>query len=352
MLKKREETILFYVNVKDISIVNDISFYEQDIRTLRENGYNVIITNKYRDVFFQKYDFLFIWWWSYALIPLCWAKIFSIKTIVTGAFHYDTPLMPGTDYVRRSYIFKLLVKGALKLADANIFVSKYEYDDVINNLPVNNPLLVHHGIDIDKYKPNPSGNVIQISEKRNDRTYNVLIISWIEKNNIIRKCVRESVMAVDMLINEGYNINLYIAGRKGNGYEEFYNDISKLPSFNSIHFLGHITEESKIELLSKADAFLSPTLYEGFGIAIAEALACGCPVITSKFGAVGEVVKDCALFVDPFSITDIRDTLKKLLNDESLRNTLSRKSRERIVEHFSYEKHKENLIKCTKTVFK
>uniref|UniRef100_UPI000A5B5AC5 glycosyltransferase n=1 Tax=Endozoicomonas arenosclerae TaxID=1633495 RepID=UPI000A5B5AC5 len=156
----------------------------------------------------------------------------------------------------------------------------------------------------------------------------------------------------DDLISKGYEIELYIAGRKGDGYDDFIADISSLDCFNHINLLGHITEKEKIELLTTVDAFLSPTLYEGFGIAIAEALSCGCPVITSKFGAVEEVVGDCALYVNPLSIEDISDNLKLILDDFELRKKLSINGRERIVNNFSYKIHKSRLAKCVANVYK
>ncbi|CRG49457.1 MULTISPECIES: glycosyltransferase family 4 protein [Yersinia pseudotuberculosis complex] len=343
-----KKVVLFYVKIKDISLVYDVSFYEQDIRVLKDLGFDVIVTNKYLDCFLKKYDFIYIWWWSYALIPLIWSKIKGAKSIVAGAFHYSTPLMPGTDFVRKSLFYKLLVKMALKISDANIFVSKYEFDDVVNNLQVNSPYLVHHGIDVDKYTPN---EMKYTSENMNVKPKRILIISWLETNNIKRKCIYESVLAFDYLASRGANLELIIAGRKGNGFDDFYSKLSVLQSFSKIKILGHVTEEEKINLLRTCDIYLSPTLYEGFGIAIAEALACGCPVVTSNYGAVGEVVGNCAVYVDPKSVDDIAKNLSKLLNDPLVRLNLSKSGRERVVNLFSYGNHRDKLANVINNVY-
>ncbi|CNC63502.1 glycosyltransferase family 4 protein [Yersinia similis] len=347
-MKESKKTVLFYVKVKDISLVYDVSFYEQDIRVLKDLGFDVIVTNKYLDCFLKKYDFIYIWWWSYALIPLIWSKIKGVKSIVAGAFHYSTPLMPGTDFVRKSLLYKCVVKKALKISDANVFVSKYEFDDVVNNLNVNSPYLVHHGIDVNKYTPNENKYT---SENINLKPQKILIISWLETNNIKRKCIYESVLAFDSLASRGANLELIIAGRKGNGFDDFYSKLSILQSFSKIKFLGHVSEEEKINLLRDCDVYLSPTLYEGFGIAIAEALACGCPVVTSNYGAVGEVVGDCAVYVDPKSVDDIAKNLSELLNNHLIRLNLSKSGRERIVSLFSYGNHRDKLATVINNIY-
>jgi len=88
---------------------------------------------------------------------------------------------------------------------------------------------------------------------------------------------------------------------------------------------------------------MSPTLYEGFGVAIAEALACGCAVITSPNGAVLEVAGDCAVYCDPLSVDSIYEKLIFLLDDPAFTKQISRCGAERIKAKFSYQHHSESL---------
>lgn len=335
----KRKVVLFYAHVDKLSLIKDISFYEQDVRALEDMGFEVRVTNKYRDFFSIEYDFCYVWWWSYSLFPIIWSRVTGRKVVVAGAFHYSTPLMQGTDFVRNSLLFKFLVKSSLKLANANILVSNYEFNDVVNNLLVNNPVVVHHGIDIDKYYPLD----IQPEAKNSSDPLNITIISWLETYNIERKCIKEAVQAFNEVSKLGYPMTLNIAGRPGNGYQEFVNFVSSLECSQSVRILGHITEESKISLLQNTDIFLSPTRYEGFGIAIAEALACGCAVLTSDKGAVGEVAGNCALYADPLSVEDITKKLTELVVDNEKRKLLGMRAALRIKEHFSYERHFEAL---------
>jgi glycosyltransferase involved in cell wall biosynthesis len=82
-------------------------------------------------------------------------------------------------------------------------------------------------------------------------------------------------------------------------------------------------------LYAGAVAFVFPSLHETFGMPILEAMAAGCPVITSSSTACPEIAGGCALLVDPWSVEDIAAGMRRLLDDEGLRSTLGRRGRER-----------------------
>jgi glycosyltransferase involved in cell wall biosynthesis len=85
---------------------------------------------------------------------------------------------------------------------------------------------------------------------------------------------------------------------------------------------GFVSERDKVALLSGAEALLYPSMYEGFGLPVVEAMACGTPVLTSNVAALIETAGDAALLVDPSSPEAIADGMRRLLGDEELRDTL------------------------------
>lgn len=343
------KTVLFYANVKNPGLLREITYYEQDIRALEDSGYHVIISNSYLDLFFRRYDFVYVWWWTYSLVPVLWSRISRKKCIVAGAFHYSTPLTRGNDFVRRSIFYKMFVLASLRLAHANVFVSNAEYQSVIANLKVNNPFIVYHGIDTEKYCPLPLSDP---SRHPASSVKSILMLSWLETHNIERKCVAKSVQAICRLFSLGYPLRLQIAGRPGPGYEKFIEFLGSQPGSECVELLGHVTEGHKIELMRTADIFLSPTLYEGFGIAIAEALACGAAVITSNHGATYEVAGDSALYCDPLSVQSILEAVKILLEDEGLLADLSLSGPSRIQRKFSYPNHSSSLALVLSSIFR
>lgn len=99
---------------------------------------------------------------------------------------------------------------------------------------------------------------------------------------------------------------------------------------------GRISEEEKPLLYSAATAFVFPSLYEGFGIPVLEAMACGAPVITSNVSSLPEVAGNAALLVDPTSVEDLAAAMVRLFNDGTLRDELRRKGFQRAGQ-FSWE---------------
>jgi glycosyltransferase involved in cell wall biosynthesis len=113
--------------------------------------------------------------------------------------------------------------------------------------------------------------------------------------------------------------------------------------------LGFVSAEDLIAIYNLATVFVLPSLYEGFGLPILEAMACGCPVVTSKEGSLGEVAGDAAFFVDAYDVESIAAGIKKVFGDENLQKELSEKGLEQI-KRFSWKKTAEETIDAYKGV--
>ena len=91
---------------------------------------------------------------------------------------------------------------------------------------------------------------------------------------------------------------------------------------SSVQFLGPVPDSKMPSLYRGAHAVIFPSLYEGFGLPPLEAMASGIPVVTSNITAMPEVAGDAALLVDPTSVDQIADAMKRIVNDTSLRHQL------------------------------
>lgn len=109
----------------------------------------------------------------------------------------------------------------------------------------------------------------------------------------------------------------------------------------NIRALGFVPTEDLILLYNLARVFVMPSIYEGFGLPILEAMACGCPVITTQEGSLPEVAGDAAFFVDAYSIRSIADGVKQVYNTKSLRDKLSQKGDEHVKKFSWYKTAKE-----------
>ena len=99
--------------------------------------------------------------------------------------------------------------------------------------------------------------------------------------------------------------------------------------------------------IAEADVFVFPSLYEGFGLPVLEAMACGCPVITSNVSSLPEVVGDAALLVDPYNVEALAQAMLTVLEDDELKKEMSKKGIAQ-AQKFSWDKAgAEFLAVCT-----
>lgn len=138
---------------------------------------------------------------------------------------------------------------------------------------------------------------------------------------------------------------LIVVGKHMNSFaDEKIND-----TLDDVRFTGYVSDDFLVSLYSGADLFVYPSLYEGFGLPPLEAMACGCPVVTSSAASIPEVCGDAAFYVDPYSIESMTEGLCKLLTDETLRQRLIKKGLER-AQVFSWERSAMEHIKVFEDV--
>lgn len=113
---------------------------------------------------------------------------------------------------------------------------------------------------------------------------------------------------------------LVIVGRKGWNCADILDYMQHLQEM--IIFPGHVSDEELITLYQMASVFIFPSLYEGFGLPLLEAMLAGCPIISSNTSSLPEVAGDAALFVDPLHVHKMATAIEQLLTDEALRERL------------------------------
>ncbi|HZD36367.1 MAG TPA: glycosyltransferase family 1 protein [Nitrososphaeraceae archaeon] len=131
--------------------------------------------------------------------------------------------------------------------------------------------------------------------------------------------------------------HLVTVGGDGWDFQDVKSLFSSLGLADRVHSLGYVSDETLNALYSKAALFIYPSLFEGFGLPILEAMASGCPVVTSNLSSLPEVAGDAALLVDPHNIKEITAAIEAICKDQSFANELRRKGRER-AKLFSWKK--------------
>ncbi|GAI15126.1 unnamed protein product, partial [marine sediment metagenome] len=177
--------------------------------------------------------------------------------------------------------------------------------------------------------------IIAFQEKKESETPYIL---WVGRMYHHKNLTR-LLYAYNKLIKtyQGIKHQLVLCGMKGWGYPSFVKTIENLDLKDKVIFKGYVPDDVLKSIYANANLFVFPSLTEGFGFPILEAMSCRVPVITSNYGGMAEIAGDAALLVDPYDVDEIAEAIYRVLTDENLRKDLIKKGLER-VSQFSWEK--------------
>lgn len=145
------------------------------------------------------------------------------------------------------------------------------------------------------------------------------------------------------------SLQLVLAGQKGWLYDDILAQVRKLGLSDRVVLTGYVPDADLPALLSGALAFVFPSLYEGFGLPLLEAMACGTPVICSDASSLPEVAGDAALLVNPTDTEALADALARLVADEGLRKALVERGF-RQMQRFSWRRCAEETLRVLEEV--
>lgn len=136
---------------------------------------------------------------------------------------------------------------------------------------------------------------------------------------------------------EKLRVPLVVVGRKGWLYEEVFQTKDSLGLGDEVTFVGPAAGEQLVYYYNCADCLVLPSLYEGFGLPVLEAMACGTPVVTSNVSSLPEIVGDAGLTVDPSDEDGLADAITRMLSEDELRAYLSQQGLRR-ARRFSWDR--------------
>lgn len=144
------------------------------------------------------------------------------------------------------------------------------------------------------------------------------------------------------LLKDTISFDLVFVGAKGWEMKEIYSELKGSGMSSRVHFPGYVTDKELRCLYTHAHAYVHPSLYEGFGLTVLEAMAMGCPVVTSNTFSLPEVAGDAAILVNPKSTEDIAQGILQVCDDENGRKKLIEKGKLR-AKTFTWKKCAENI---------
>jgi glycosyltransferase involved in cell wall biosynthesis len=164
-----------------------------------------------------------------------------------------------------------------------------------------------------------------------------------------RKNLVRLVEAFARLRSLAADAQLVLAGKKGWLYDELFACVKRLGLEGQVIFPGYVAGEDKAALLSGALALVYPSLYEGFGLPVLEAMACGTPVLTSNVSSLPEVAGQAALLVDPLDVESIASGIGRIIMEADLRHMLVERGYQQ-VHKFSWTEAAHQVLEVLESV--
>jgi len=238
--------------------------------------------------------------------------------------------------------YKILVWLAVKRATKIITPSNYWKEELIRryHLPRKKVIVTYEGVDEKFSIFNFQFLKRKILEKYKIKTPFIIYTGSLYPH----KNVEILIKAIKKL-NKEMRFYLVVVCARNIFYEKFLRKVEKLGAKNYVNFIGFVPDEELAIIYQQAEAFVFPSLIEGFGLPGLEAMACGLPVLASDIPVFREVYKDAALYFNPFSINDLVEKIKKIIKDKELKRRLKMKGKE-LTSLYSWERMAKKTI-CT-----
>ncbi len=220
-----------------------------------------------------------------------------------------------------------LTRLSCRRARRVIAVSRATADETVRllSVPPERVDVVPHGVDHARFRPIPPNQVAAFRQERGLPERFVLFLGTLEPRKNLKRLIE--AFAHTGMARQG--IKLVIAGGKGWYYHEIFERVAELDLEDAVYFSGFVPDAELPLWYNAATVFVYPSSYEGFGMPLLEAMACGTAVIGSDASCMPEVVGDAGLLVPPHDVVGLADSLGRLMADANLRADLGQRGRAR-----------------------
>ena len=258
----------------------------------------------------------------------------SVVTVCDLAFLAHPEAYSSASLLYYTQIFRTLTEAARVIT-----ISDFTRQEVLNRVSIAPEKVVTTPLAVDPgYYPRKQADCDAVGNRLETPDSYLLVVGTIEERKNL-----ERLLAGYASLPRKDRPHLVFAGGRGYHYDRVLEAVQEHRLEDFVKFLGYVDEADLPMLYTRAVALLYPSRYEGFGLPILEAMACGCPVVTSNCGSMAEVAGDAAILVDPNSAESIAHGIASLLASPSLREALIAKGNARVQE-FSWRTAAEQTL--------
>jgi glycosyltransferase involved in cell wall biosynthesis len=226
--------------------------------------------------------------------------------------------------------YRLFTRLSARRATGIIAISEATKRDLqrFYGTPAEKITVIYHGVH-ERFKPVVDRSMLEQTWQRYGITPPYLLfVSTVQPRKNVSRLI-EAYAEARLVVGGEEMPRLVLAGKRGWMTEQIERRAAELGITDSVHFTGYVHDSDLPALLSGALGYITPSLYEGFGMTVLEAQACGTPVLASNVSSLPEVVGDAGVLFDPYDVTAIRNAIARLVQDAGLRAEL----RERGLRH-------------------
>ncbi len=255
---------------------------------------------------------------------------------------------PETLPVWKARYLRWFTRTSVRKAARVIAVSESTRQDLLRwlALPPEKVVTVYNGVD-DRFRPLPRADVEMWRERQQLPSSFFLFVGTLQPRKNLETLVR--AYARWRSLTRGSPWPLLIGGAKGWYYERLFALVRELNLEDSVRFLGYVPTADLPYLYNAASVFIYPSLFEGFGLPVLEAMACGTPVIVADTSSLPEIVGDAGVRVPPLDVDAWADALADLYNDANRRRELGEWGQRR-ARMFSWERTAVHTLNVYKDV--
>lgn len=277
------------------------------------------------------------------LHSLHYTRPFALSCSSVVTFHDMTFfLYPHLHTRPKRIFFPLTIQLSARNSDALIAVSESTRQDSIRLLGVSPQKIftVPLGVTEDFRSTSDTILLTDVSQRYELPEKFILYVGLVEP----RKNLPFLLQTYRHLIDKGIPHDLVIVGRFGWMYQDVFTQVEELKLRDRVHFTGYVSHQDLPIVYNLASLFVYPTRYEGFGLPVLEAMACGTPIVSSAVSSLPEIVGDAGILVPPGDQAALSRAMLDVLSNRTLQKQLTTKGRHQAAQ-FTWERTAQKTLK-------
>lgn len=279
---------------------------------------------------------------------------------------FDLSYLHFPELFKKSDLYQLINWSKHSIINSrHIFtISQSSKKDIIKNYNVSPSKITvtYPGYNTKRFKPQSDSKIEAIKKKYNIKNNYIIFVGTLQPRKNIERLIdafasivhssQSTVNKKEKSVNHEQltvSLSLVIAGKKGWLYDSIFEKVKKLDLGYKVVFTDYVSDDDLPPLIAGAKAYVLPSLWEGFGIPVIEAQACGVPVVVSNVSSLPEIVGDSAILVSPKSVDSIAWGMQKVLTSPKISSDLIVKGF-RNIKRFSWQTCADQTLKVLSNI--